>query len=144
MLDDSPEAPMTAPEKKSFDHLRRLQRRGLLQGMAGVVVATVFLALDRPTMAGIAGAVALAVMGAAAVAPLQLQSFLRRLERIVGTGLAFLLLAPVFYLVMLPFGLLFRSGRRNRLAPRPDPDAATYWQPRPERPTGTAPFERQF
>ena len=135
---------METRDRAAFDNLRRLQRRGLLQGLAGVVVATVFLALDRPTMAGIAGAVGLVVMGAAAVAPAALQSFLRRLERIVGTGFAFLLLAPVFYLVMLPFGLLFRSGRRNRLAPRPDPEAASYWQPRPERPSGVAPFERQF
>ena len=44
--------------------------------------------------------------------------------------LAGLLLAPVYLLVLTPFGLLARRGERDALRRMLDPKAATYWKTR--------------
>jgi hypothetical protein len=52
------------------------------------------------------------------------------------------LLVPLFVLFFLPFGLLARRGRRDRLGRFFDPDAPTYWKRRePAAPT-LADYER--
>ncbi len=76
-------------------------------------------------------AAAAAVLGAAALfAPAALARLERVVVRSVGAVLAWALLAPVFYLVVTPFGLLFRRGGRSRLTLGPDPGARSYWRAR--------------
>jgi hypothetical protein len=50
---------------------------------------------------------------------------------LVGTAVAWLLLAPVFYLFFLPFRVLARRGKNDRLQRRFVPDAKSYWTKRP-------------
>ena len=50
--------------------------------------------------------------------------------------MTWIVMVPIFYGVFLPFGLLFRRGRRDRMKRYYDPDAQSYWEERPERPAG--------
>jgi hypothetical protein len=52
----------------------------------------------------------------------------RAIGRRIGRALTWLLLVPLFYLFFLPFGLLFRRGRRDRLKRYFDREATTYWE----------------
>ena len=68
-----------------------------------------------------------------------LSRFGARAAHLFGRALAFVLLAPIFFLVLTPFGLLARRGARDRLARRFERSAGAYWiesgPPRPmERP----------
>ena len=66
------------------------------------------------------------------------------LGRGIGRGLSILLLSPVFFLFVLPFGLLLRTGRRDRLERRLDRSASTYWHLRRDSVRGRAHFGRAF
>jgi hypothetical protein len=66
------------------------------------------------------------------------------LGRWTGRGLTWLLLVPLFYLFFLPFGLLLRRGRRDRLKRYFEQEAETYWEPH-SGPTASSPWRtRQY
>jgi len=54
------------------------------------------------------------------------------LSRLVGAILTWLLLAPVFFLFIAPFGLLRKRGARDPLKRRLDRSTDTYWTKRDE------------
>ena len=60
------------------------------------------------------------------------------LARRTGIALGWVLLVPVFYLFFLPFGLVMRRGRRDRMQRRFETEAISYWESReavaPRRP----------
>ena len=49
----------------------------------------------------------------------------------IGWVVAHLTLGGVYYLVVTPTGLLLRAFGHDPMSRRPDPDADTYWVPRP-------------
>jgi hypothetical protein len=110
----------------------------------GAAVAGVFALLGWKLLALIAGAFALVGALAATFAPEGLERVLSRFTAGVGAVLTFVLLVPLYLLFFTPFGWLFRSGSRDRMTPRLDPAAATYWSPRKPLPAGTEPLKRQF
>ena len=67
-----------------------------------------------------------------------------RLGHWTGIALAWLLLVPIFYLAFLPFGLLLRRGRRDRLRRRLDPDAVSYWEPHDGPTAASGSRDRQY
>lgn len=74
----------------------------------------------------------------------RLQALLRAIGRAAGWLTTWLLLTPFYYLVMTPLGLTRRRGRRDPLARRRLPDAASYWLPRDDRSTKPEHYQRQF
>lgn len=58
----------------------------------------------------------------------------------IGWVISHVVLAAVYYLVITPIGLVRRSGGRDPLELRFDPQATTYWRERPPPP----PKERYF
>jgi hypothetical protein len=56
-----------------------------------------------------------------------LESGLGAIASRMGRAIMWVSLASIFYFFFTPFGLLFRRGRRDRLARRFDPTAETYW-----------------
>ena len=60
------------------------------------------------------------------------------LGRLLGRGMTWLLLVPIFFLFFLPFGALLRRGRRDRLKRWFDPEADSYWEQH-EGPTAGSP-----
>ncbi len=88
------------------------------------------------------------VLAAALISPSGLYRAIRRgfsaLVRLTGHAMTWILMVPIFYLIFLPFGLLFRRGRRDRLKRYFETDATSYWEPH-EGPTASSQnYDRQF
>jgi len=119
----------------------------LFRGAAGILVGGAFFLFHRPVPGIIAASLGLIILIAALCAPRGLQRFFERSAETVGTVLAVVVLTPVYLLLFVPFGLLFRSGRRDRLQRSADQEAPTYWR---QRATGESTksagssFDRQF
>src|SRR5262245_40670692 len=125
-------ASATAPDRAAG-----ARRRGSLQALATAAAGAALLALgSRGVAVAILGFAALLLVAALA-SPGGLYAGLLRLfaatGRVVGRLLTLLLLVPLFYAFFLPFGLLLRRGRKDRLARRFEPGAASYWEPRDSR-----------
>jgi hypothetical protein len=61
----------------------------------------------------------------------------------IGWIVSHLVLAAVYYLVVTPIGMLRRSGGRDPLERRIDPQAKSYWRERPPSPPPER-YYRQF
>ena len=125
----------------------RLRGHGLRQALIGLAIAAVVRFLfHRVTLAWIIAAIAASTLAIALVSPLgayqKLRTGLDRFGIAVGKLLAWILLPFVYYVVVLPYGLLARRGRRDRMARWYEPKAGSYWKPRPD--THSASYERQF
>jgi hypothetical protein len=88
------------------------------------------------------------VFASALISPNGLYLGIRRgfgaLARLTGRAMTWILMVPVFYLIFLPFGLLFRRGRRDRLKRYFEADSASYWDPH-EGPTASSRrYDRQY
>jgi len=54
------------------------------------------------------------------------------------------LLSAIFYSFFLPFGLLFRRGRRDSMKRFYEPEAHTYWSPRERERESVEALRRKF
>lgn len=113
----------------------RARRGGLLRGGVGLLVAAA-LALWKPVLGIVAGALALTVLAVALLAPRtlypRLEGWIAAFARGVGVAVSWVTLASVHLLVFVPLGLLLRAAGRLRIEPGPnpvDPEATTYWRP---------------
>ena len=93
---------------------------------------------------GIAGFILLSALVSPTVVYAGIEKLFDSLGHLLGRAMTWLLMVPLFYLFFLPFGLLFRRGRRDRLRRYSERDAATYWERR-EGPTAASHSrERQY
>jgi len=76
----------------------------------------------------------------AAVRPLALDRALAALARGVGVVMTWLLLVPIFFVVLVPFGLLFRRGANDPLHRRFDPRLPSHWRAHERRGTTQGQF----
>jgi len=124
------------------------RRRGLLQAAIGFAAAALIAWRFGRAPAAIAAGVATVVGLLALVSPLgglaRVDRAVGRFAGWVGTAVGWLLMTPLYYLVLTPLGLVLRARRKLRLRRRPDPRATTYWTELPPKPAGTEPYERQF
>lgn len=106
--------------------------RAIVAGAAGGV----FLYLDRSVLAyivfGIGGLTLIAGLFSPLGAYAAVERWVTRAGDLVGAALTWLLLAPVFFIVMAPFGLIAKRGKRDPLRRRIEPTAGTYWSERDE------------
>ena len=113
---------------------RAARRSGLVRLAIALGAAGVLHAVDRTVPAMVVlglGALSLGVaLGSPLVVHAAIDHGVARVGRAVGVVVAFVLLAPLYYVVLTPFGLLTRRGRRDPLARRVDPEARTYWKER--------------
>jgi len=90
----------------------------------------------RPIIAYVAFGVGSLTLIVGLASPLGAYAGLERgvagLSRLVGAILTWLLLAPVFFLFIAPFGLLRKRGARDPLKRRLDRSTDTYWTKRDE------------
>ena len=129
---------------------RALRGFGLVVG--GVFVALAALSAWRAGGALSAFAWGFAVVGAILVlAGAAVPSALQPVYRVWMTGavamgfvMTRVVLTLAFGLVFVPVGLLFRLIRRDVLAQRPDPSAASYWIRRTDGPSGRERLERMY
>jgi hypothetical protein len=116
------------------DPARGARLRGSLQALATATAASAVMWLGSRGIAQAMFAFAALVLLAALLSPGGLYAGLQRLfaatGQRIGRILTVALLVPLFYAFFVPFGLLRRRGRRDRLARRFDAGAATYWESR--------------
>jgi len=104
--------------------------------VAGIVAAA-FLFFGRKEMGGVVALVSLLLVGLAAVRPSAYRAidrFFARAASVVGRVLAYVVLSPVFFLVMTPLRAVLRTGKRARWRSGPEPAAASYWRARTDAP----------
>jgi len=110
----------------------RVRVQGSLQAVSVAAIAGLLLWLGLRSVALVMLGAAAIVLLAALASPRGLYAVLdgmaRAIGRRIGRALTWLLLVPLFYLFFLPFGLLFRRGRRDRLKRYFDGEAPTYWE----------------
>lgn len=125
----------SAPDDASA-RAAKARRAGLLRAVVAGVAGGAFFYFDRVVMAGVAWGVGGLTLVLAMTSPLgayaALDRAVARLGQGIGGVLTWLLLAPVYLLFFMPFGLLFKRGARDPMKRALSPDAETYWEPRPE------------
>ena len=122
-----------AAEKRA-NARRALQRHGALRAVVALCVGGGLMAFGHHTLAAVVGIVASTTLLLAVLSPAHayaaLQRALERFGRVVGTTLTFAILTPLYLLVITPFGLLFRRGKRDPLHRAWSQQQASYWTPR--------------
>lgn len=110
----------------------RARIRGSIQAAVGVAVAVLIFFFWSPMIAYVVSGFATLLFIAALASPTSLypgfQRFFELTERLVGGVLTWMIMVLLFYLFFLPFGLLFRRGKKDRLKRHRDAEATTYWE----------------
>jgi hypothetical protein len=106
--------------------------RGSLQAAIVAALGVLVLWLGLRTVAFVMWGAAAILLLAALASPRGLYPVLdgmaRAIGRRIGRALTWMLLVPLFYLFFMPFGLLFRRGKRDRLKRYFDREATSYWE----------------
>lgn len=126
----------------------KARQRGVLRGLGLGVVGALLSWLWSPILGGITLGIAAIVALSALASPTGLYAALERglaaLTRATGVGLTWVLMSAFFFLVVTPFGFLFRRGRRDAMRRYYEPDATTYWTEREIGRSASVQRERQF
>jgi len=126
----------------------RPRLRGTLQALAGAAVGTLIFAFVSRIAGTVVMSIATLILLSALLSPTGLYAGIERLfaalGRRIGTGLTWVVLPLLFYLVFLPFGMLFRRGRRDPMKRFYETDAESYWSPRRVGRSGSASHTRQY
>lgn len=134
-----------APTSRSYS---RERRRGALQAAAGAVVGGLLLwgGWTKPgsIVLGIAGLILLSSQLSPGGLYAMIERFTGAIARRLGTALTWLLMVPLFYVFFLPFGLLFRRGKRDRLKRFYERESPSYWELREGPTTASSSHESQY
>ena len=107
--------------------------RGGLQALAGAAFGVLAFLFWSRTVGSVALGLAALILFSSLISPGGLYASIQRIfeatGRAVGRVLTWVLMVPIFYLFFLPFGLLLRRGRRDRLRRYFEPEASSYWEP---------------
>jgi hypothetical protein len=106
--------------------------RGAIGAAIGLAVAAALWRLgDRPKMAAVVAVVALLLALPTVLAPRTAgRAVARALDRFahaVGSGVTWVLMTLIFYVLFLPLGLLLRSRKRLGITRAFDPRLDSYW-----------------
>jgi hypothetical protein len=136
-------------ERPAGPSARAATSRGVIQSLVAATMGGLIFAFISHTVAYVIFTVASIVFLSAVLSPTGLfaaiEGLFDRLGRALGGGLSWTLLAAIFFLFFLPFGLLFRRGRKDSMKRYFEPEAPSYWT---QREAGDAPdpdvYRRQF
>jgi hypothetical protein len=125
------------------------RREGAIGGACGLAAAAALAWLLHRTGLALAVAIAsLAVALLAQAAPLTLYRRLRgaldRFGRWVGTGVTWVLMTLLFYLLFLPAGLVMRAAGKLSFARFADPGLDSYWTSTEARTPALESYRKQF
>jgi uncharacterized membrane protein len=123
------------------------RRKGLIGGVIGLAAAAaVYFWLGRPVAAAVIAGIAVLVVLIALVSPLGLYKTLTRgLDRFahaVGSGVTWLLMTILYYVVFLPIGALMR--RKLAISRGADPRLPSYWTSTEGRERTPESYRKQF
>jgi hypothetical protein len=124
------------------------RRKGVIGALIGLAVAALlYFVFHRPMAAAVVGAIAILIGLLALTSPLGLYKGLTRaLDRFahaVGSGVTWVLMPVLFYVVFLPIGLLLRARGKLAISKSADPRMATYWKTT-EREKTPESYRKQF
>jgi hypothetical protein len=138
-------------ESRRAREASEIRQRSLIGAAIGfAVAAVVFFLLKKPVAAEVIAAVALLLSLPGLVAPLTAgRGVARALDgfaHAVGTGVTWVLMTVLFYLLFLPAGLLLRARGKLAITRSPDPRRPSYWTTVEERERARTPesYRRQF
>jgi hypothetical protein len=120
---------------------RSARWRGVLRGALVASVGLLLFAFWSTRVGAVVCIVAGVILFSALVSPTGLyagvEGLFAALGKWTGQALTWIVMVPLFYLFFLPFGLLLRRGRRDRLKRYFESDAPSYWEPH-EGPTASS------
>jgi hypothetical protein len=133
-----PEAAAVIWKKSSADDLARSAAAARLAASLRAAVSGIFsvglIYFDQLAIGLVALGIGIFTLSAGLASPLRVYAAMDRavlaLGRAAAALLSWLLLAPVFFLVLAPFGLLAKRGARDPLKRGLDAKAETYWRDR--------------
>lgn len=125
------------------------RRRGAIGGLVGLsVAAAVWFLFDRPVAAAVIAGIAVVLTLLAFLAPLTIYKRISRGLEVfahwVGSGVTWVLMTLLYYLLFLPAGLVLRARHRLGITRAADPKAPTYWLDTAARPKPPESYRRQF
>ncbi len=124
------------------------RRQGAVGAAVGLAVAALAWLLHRPVPALVVAALSLTIALLALAAPLTLYRRLRgaldRFAHWVGTGVTWLLMTVLFYLLFVPAGLIMRATGKLAFTRFADPALDTYWTPTEGRVHSAESYRKQF
>ena len=127
---------------------KRARRDAALRACAGLAASAILISRGREKLALVAATIAIAVFLVAMASPTHayaaLEKWLQKLAAWVGVGLGWLLLLPLFYFFFLPFGLLFRRGKNDKMGRHVSGDAVSFWRQREGTIRPLQDYERHF
>ena len=111
---------------------KRARVMGAVQVLIGYAVAAVFYALSFKTMMWVVAGITTVNGAIAFLSPLRgyrwIQKLIGMLALGIGTGMTWLLLGPLYYLVFLPVGFFRRRALRESVSRGPDKTLDSYWK----------------
>ena len=115
-----------------------VRKGAAIRWLVGLTIAAALMwGFERPWFALVVMIVASLFFALALVSPFgahaAVERVLAKLAGAVGTVMSWLLLSPVFYLFMTPFGLIARRGKRDSLERTLEPSRESYWRARDEQ-----------
>jgi hypothetical protein len=126
----------------------RIRLRGLLQALATGAAGTALYFFWSELVGYFVLGLAVALGLSALISPTGLfagfQNLFAALGRWTGRVLTLVLMAVIFVLFFLPFGKLFRRGRRDRMRRWLEPEARSYWEPHSGPTASSSSRERQY
>ena len=134
--------------EKSAGSSSRTRLKGSIQGVAAGAMGALLYLYWSQTVGRIVMGLGTVILLSALVSPTGLYRLVERLFAALGlwTGRAinWILLVPLFYLFFLPFGLLFRRGRRDSMTRFYEAESSTYWRGRRRARSGSSDRRRQY
>lgn len=104
-----------------------------LQAVIPLIVGAVFHYKGRPVAAGILYGVSSVMLVSGLFIPVlfhRIEKLGQALGRVVSTGITWILLVPLFYLVFVPGRLILKLRGLDPMCRQFPTDASTYWVPR--------------
>lgn len=123
--------------------------RGAIGGTVGLAAAAViYFYFEKPVAAAVIAGIAVTIALIAFLFPLTLYKKLNRGLEVfahgVGSGLTWVLMTLLYYLLFLPVGLVLRARGRLGITRRADPQLPTYWTATDSRPRSPESYRKQF
>jgi hypothetical protein len=127
---------------------RSLRIRGVVGGAVGLAFAALlYFVGHKVRSAEVVAGIALVLTVLALAAPLtifkKVNHVLEVFARGVATGVTWILMTVLFYVVFLPIGLVLRAGHKLRITKGADRRLSSYWIPT-DRETPFESYRRQF
>jgi len=137
------------PDPHAPEQRRAGRIGGARQALIGAAIGVAVFFLLSWILAVVAWGVSGLLLLAALLSPTRVYRGIRTgvnaAARVVGAGLTVVLLTPLFFLFFLPFRILLRRGRRDRLARAfPEPSAPSFWIDRAGTEVAAESYRRQF